>query len=390
MKVLIAVGGGGHFSPALSVIDQKPSDWKVLLVGRKHAFEGDSALSLEYQTAQRLGIPFQSITTGRFQRRFTKHTLGSLAKMPLGLMQAKKIIRQFMPDVVLSFGGYVSVPVILAAAASHVPIVIHEQTLQAGLANKIAAKFAAKICISWEASSTFFPKKKTVLTGNPLRKEFLGGTRDEGLGIRKDEIASLPSFTRNDEKLLYITGGSGGAHGINVLIEGCLEKLLERFVVIHQTGDAKEFSDFERLTNAKSQLTQDLQKNYYLKKFIDSEAVTAIMHHADIVIARSGINTVTELLFLGKPCLLIPLPYGQRNEQLANALFVKKIGLAEVIDQLTTAPDDLFEQVNSIASNLEKYRRNKEASRKLIHTDAAQKIITEVVNVYEKETGTAP
>src|SRR6185437_3796515 len=146
------------------------------LVGREYAFEGDSALSLEYQTAKRLGLAFEPLTTGRIQRKFTKHTFGSLAKIPVGLTQAKKIITRFQPDIVLSFGGYVSVPVVLAAAANRVPIVIHEQTLQAGLANKIASRFAAKICISWEESAKYFPKNKIVLTGNPLRKEFLQST----------------------------------------------------------------------------------------------------------------------------------------------------------------------------------------------------------------------
>lgn len=392
MKVLLAVGGGGHFSPALAVLTQMPTDWEVLLVGRKYAFEGDSALSLEYQTANRLSLPFQPITTGRFQRKFTKHTLGSLAKMPLGLVQAKKIITQFEPDVVLSFGGYVSVPVVLAAAASHVPIIIHEQTLHAGLANKIAAKFADKICISWEESTKFFPANKIVLTGNPLRKEFLSSViaKPRSGEAIPTEIAALLSVARNDEKLIYITGGSGGAHGINVLIEGCLEKLLEKFIIIHQTGDAKEFGDFERLENMKSQLPPELQNNYYPKKFIESEDVHTIMQHAAIVIARSGMNTVTELLYLGKPCLLLPLPYGQRNEQLTNALFVKKIGLGEVIDQLNTAPDDLYDKVSDMISRLETYKNHKEEARRLIHIDAAERIIKEVQTAYEKEKRTTP
>jgi UDP-N-acetylglucosamine--N-acetylmuramyl-(pentapeptide) pyrophosphoryl-undecaprenol N-acetylglucosamine transferase len=306
--------------------------------------------------------------------------------MPVGLAQAKKILSQFKPDVVLSFGGYVSVPVVLAAAANRLPIVIHEQTLQAGLANKVAAKFAAKICISWEESAKFFPNGKTVLTGNPLRKEFLSSViarkNDEAIPT---EIATRLAAARNDEKLLYITGGSGGAHGINVLIEGCLEKLLGKFTVIHQTGDAKEFGDFERLENIKSGLSGSLKNNYRLEKFIKPEEVLSIMNNADLVISRSGINTVTELLFLGKPCLLIPLPYGQRKEQLTNAQFVKKIGLAEIVDQLMTAPDDLFGKVSDMISRLDLYKNHKEAAGKLIHTDAAEKIIHEVHTAYEKE-----
>jgi UDP-N-acetylglucosamine--N-acetylmuramyl-(pentapeptide) pyrophosphoryl-undecaprenol N-acetylglucosamine transferase len=395
MRVLIAVGGGGHFSPALAVIEQMPQDWEILLVGRKHTFEGDSALSLEYQTAKRLGLLFESITTGRFQRKFTKHTFISMAKMPVGFSQAKKILSQFKPDAILSFGGYVSVPVVLAAAAVRVPIVIHEQTLHAGLANKIASRFAKKICISWEESVKFFPKEKVVLTGNPLREEFLNDTKSatssrsitDFLNELKERLTHGTQYTH--DPLIYITGGSGGAHGINVLVKGCLQKLLEEFTVIHQTGDAKEFGDFERLSKAKADLPEAYRKFYLIEKFINPEEVLAIMSRADIVISRSGINTVTELLYLGKPCLLVPLPYGQRNEQLTNAEFVKKIGLGEVIDQLSTSPDDLYAKVSEMISNVEVYKKHKEEARKLIHTDAAKKIIEVVCSAYEKEKRTA-
>ena len=383
------MGGGGHFSPALAVIEQKPQDWEILLVGRKHTFEGDTVLSLEYQTARRLDLPFESITTGRLQRRFTRYTLSSLIKMPVGLAQAKKILSRFKPDVVLSFGGYVSIPVVLAAAMQRVPIVIHEQTLHAGLANKIASRFAKKICISWEQSAKFFPKNKTVLTGNPLQEAFLIRHSGEDEGRLQNPDSGQARMTEKGLPLIYVTGGSGGAHGINVLIEGCLEKLLEKFTVIHQTGDAKQFGDFERLQNLRSGLSVALQKNYRLEKFIKPEEVLAIMNQADLVVSRSGINTVTELLYLGKPCLLIPLPYGQHNEQLANANFMKKTGLAEVIDQLTTAPDDLYEKVSYMISGLDTYKRHKDEARKLIHANAAEKIIREVQTAYEKEKGIA-
>lgn len=370
MKVLIAVGGGGHFSPALAVIEQMPKDWDAVLVGRKFTFEGDTALSLEYQTAKRLGLQFETITTGRLQRKFTQHTLSSLMKMPVGILQAKKILARCKPDVILSFGGYVSVPVVLAAAASRVPIVIHEQTLHAGLANKLASRFATKICISWEQSAEFFPKEKIVLTGNPLRKEFINVEGNSGI---KKTSNSLP--------LIYVTGGSGGAHGINLLIEGCLEKLLEKFQLFLQTGNAVEFGDFDRLEKIKSELQDSSQKNYKAVKFVAPEKVLGIMRLADLVISRSGINTVTELLYLGKPCLFIPLPYGQHNEQLANAEFVKKIGLAEIVDQLVTAPDDLFDKVSMMVAHLDQYEKNKSEAKKLIHPNAAERIIKEVQKI---------
>jgi UDP-N-acetylglucosamine--N-acetylmuramyl-(pentapeptide) pyrophosphoryl-undecaprenol N-acetylglucosamine transferase len=132
MKLLIVAGGGGHFAPSLAVIEKLPKDVEVLLVGRKYALEGDSALSFEYQTAKKLKLQFVSITAGRFQRKFTRHTIGSLLKSPIGLIGAIRAIREYKPDVVLSFGGYVSVPVVIAAAFQKIPIVVHEQVLGAG------------------------------------------------------------------------------------------------------------------------------------------------------------------------------------------------------------------------------------------------------------------
>lgn len=386
MKVLIAVGGGGHFSPALAVIEQMPRDWEVVLVGRKYAFEGDEALSFEYQTAKRLGLPFEVLITGRLQRKFTLNSVTSLLKVPFGLTQAYKIIEKCRPDVILSFGGYVSVPVVIAAAFKKIPIVIHEQTLHAGLANKIAARYATKICLSWEESQKYFPKEKSVLTGNPLRKEFLQKVSGVSKAKRDYTNKALDTFDTRDTSgpLIYVTGGSGGAHGINVLIEGCLGKLLAKYTIIHQTGDARQFGDFARLEKAKMELPQALQKRYTLKKFLTVDEVLKNLQQSDLVISRAGINTVTELLFLGKSCLLIPLPYGQHNEQLENAQFVKEVGLAEVMNQLEATPDLLFQKIADMMEKKDSYQKHKEKAQKLIHLDAAEKIVKEVEYAKEK------
>lgn len=363
MKLLIAVGGGGHFAPALAVIDKLPKDWEILIVGRKYAFEGDEALSFEYQTAQKLNIPFVPLTTGRLQRKLSLHTFTSLAKIPVGLVQATKILKDFAPDIVLSFGGYIAVPVAVAAKMLRIPIVVHEQTLHAGLANTIISKFADKICISWGYSEQFFPKEKTVLTGNPLRKEFL-------------ELAHKTPFRANHKHpLIYITGGSGGAHGINVLVERAVEKLLQKYLVIHQTGDAREYGDYDRLKRLKDIMPDHLKKRYEVVKFIPADQVVSVMLNADLVIARSGISTVSELLYLGKPCMLIPLPYGQKNEQLLNAQFVQSTGLGELYEQESLNADLFAEKVDEMLVNIDKYKGHAIETHKLIQRDAAEKII---------------
>ncbi len=336
MKIVVI---GGHFTPALAVIDEL-KDHQILYIGRKYALEGDKALSLEYQTITSKNIPFVSITTGRLQRKFTIYTIPSLLKLPIGFFQSLFILKKEKPDVILGFGGYVSLPIILMAAILRIPIVIHEQTLGSGISNKIASFFAKKICISWESSKRFFPQDKTVLTGNPIRKEIIESLSN--------------SETKSVKPLIYITGGSLGSHRLNLFVEGSINKLLEQFDVIHQTGDAEEFKDFERLEQLKK--NKDL-KNYIVKKFLTSEEVADVLKASSLVISRSGMNTISELYFLGKPCFLIPLPQG--SEQKQNAIFMKNLGIAEVGFQDKLNPTIFFETIKFMIKNLDKYKTTK-------------------------------
>lgn len=242
MKIAIVAGGGGHFSTALAVMESLGKDDNVLLFLRKYAFEGDRAVSLEYQTATSLGIHFEIITTARLQRTFTRHTLPSLLKMPTGFFQALTQLKKYKPDVLFSTGGYVSLPVCFAAKTLGIPIVIHEQTLGFGLSNKIVSKFAQKVCVSFPTSEKYFPKEKVVLTGNPM-KQFK-------VKSLKFKVSSEPL------PLIYITGGSSGAHAINQIVFSCLEKLLEKYRIIHQTGDSQQFLDFEKQEKLKNSLPE--------------------------------------------------------------------------------------------------------------------------------------
>lgn len=372
MKIVIATGGGGHFSPALAVIEELPKVWETVLIGRKYTFEGDKGLSLEYQTAKDRNLPFESITTGRLQRKLTRHSFFSFIKIPYGFFQALILLKKHKPDIVLSFGGYVSVPIVVISYLLKIPIVIHEQTLQAGLANKIAARFADKVCISWQESEKFFPQNKVVLTGNPLRSEFIKSVKE------KVKPGKTPP-------VIYVTGGSAGAHSINKVIESSLDELLKQFVLVHQTGDAKTFNDFDRLSEKRDNMSIEMRKRYFLMKFIDPEKVVHFVEQADLVISRAGMGTITELLYLGKPTLFIPLPFGQKNEQLENSLFVKKLGMAEIIEQQLLTPESLVLMINNMINNLAEYKKNGENAKKLIHTDAARKIIEVMSDVYKSK-----
>lgn len=353
MKIALTAGGGGHFAPALAIL-QKLQSKETVFIGRKYAIEGDSALSFEYITCKELGIPFIPLSSGRIQRSFTRHTVPSLLKIPKGQIDAFTILKSEKPDIILSFGGYLTAPIVFASWVLKIPVIIHEQTLEAGLSNRFAAQFAQKICVSWESSFKYFPPKKTILTGNPIRQE-----------IKKPAHSSFPGslYDKKDEKLpfIYITGGSQGSHFINNLIASNLEYLLEKYRILHQTGDAKEFKDFDNLEAVKQLLQPHLAKRYHLTKFLMPEEVGNVMRSADIVISRSGINTVTELIYLQKKAVLIPLPVSQKQEQLKNAQFMESFGLANVLDQVTVTSDELRDTIDSL---LEK--KSQDTNEKLI------------------------
>lgn len=361
MKLVII---GGHLSPALSVIEELPKNTEILFVGRKHAFEGDKTQSLEYQTISSLKIPYAAITAGRLQRKFTRHTINALLKFPIGLIQSFFVLLKFKPDVVVGFGGYVSLPVAIAAFLLKAPVVIHEQTLEAGFSNKIISIFAKKVCISWNSSSRFFPKEKTVLTGNPIRKFDPPNQRT------KFEIKTVDK----NLPVIYITGGSSGSHFINNLVEGCIVDLLKKYNVIHQTGDSK-FGDFDRLAVISKNLPDSIRRRYILKKFVEPSHVGSILENCDLTIARAGINTITELISFEKPTLLIPLPISQNNEQLKNARFLEKLKLGKVLHQDEIDSKKLYEEVVSMFGNIEKYRLDKSEPDDLQISQAAKNIV---------------
>ncbi len=360
MKILII---GGHLTPALAVIQELPKEAEVLYVGRKNALEGDKAESLEYKTITSLGIPFVELKTGRIQRRLTKHTISSLLKIPKGFFEANKIIETFLPEVIISFGGYVSLPIGVVAYLRKIPLIIHEQTMRVGLANRLLTPFAKTICISWEESESYFPKRKIVLTGNPLPKD----------KPSKEIIKLLEKH--NSKPLLCIVGGSQGSHAINMLILPIMKNLLNKYNVIHQTGDAKEFGDYESLIKARDLLPEQMREGYMPYKFINPSDIAFVFQKSDLVVTRAGINTIQMLLLENKPSLVIPLPSSQKNDQYENAQFLKREGLAEVLIQSGTTPDSLLTGVNDMMEKRHKYLCPDVQKFKIIHQNAAERIV---------------
>lgn len=363
MRVVVV---GGHFSPALSVI-QNLSKEDVFYIGRKHTFEGDNAISFEYKEITKLGIPFFPLKTARLQRKFSKHTVPSLTRLPLGFFQSLLILKKIKPNVVVSFGGYLSIPVGFAAYILKIPLVIHEQTLEIGFANKILSRFAKKICLSWETSEKYFPKEKIVLTGNPIRKEILEKSNN---------------LIKSNLPLIYITGGSSGSHIINSIVAKTISRLSKKYLIVHQTGDSQKFKDYDSLLITKEALDKDYKNNYVLKKFLSSNESARIIKSADLVIGRSGVNTVTELIYLKKPALLIPISFSQKNEQQKNAEFMREFGLAEIINEEDLTEEVFLEKINLIFDNIKNYTAEKE----ILFENSALKIIKVIEDVSKKTT----
>ena len=343
---------GGHLAPALAIMEELGESSSAVFLGRKYGFEGDTAVTLEYQTITKLGVPFFELRAGRLQRHLSKHTIPSLFKFPLGVYDAISILKKSRPDVVIAFGGYLSLPAAYAAHLLDIPFVIHEQTLEAGFANKVIAPFAHTICISWESSRKDFRGRNVVLTGNPVRKE-----------IHKPKRPDFADQLHGNLPVVYVTGGSAGSHAINRLVMGCVGELLSDMVVIHQTGDAKEFSDFEKLSAIRDAMDERRADRYILKKFIDPSEVGYLYRQADLIVSRSGINTVTELLWLEKPAIFIPLPFSQRREQHKNALFLKELGLSEVLSQHSTTSAILREKITSMLGHRKSATIKKDAKK---------------------------
>ena len=365
MRVLIT---GGHFSPAYSLIKElKERGADIIIAGRRYPFEDDRSVSLEYRVSKEERLSFYEVKTGRFRRKFTAYTIMSLLKTPIGFLASFRILSRAKPDIILTFGGYIGLPVSLAARALNIPVVLHEQTQKAGLASKIISKFAKRICVSFESSTAFFPRDKVVITGNPVRGEIFEP---------KKKILTPKGRT------IYITGGSTGSHFINSIVSEILPELVSDFVIIHQTGDSLKFRDFEMLSNKQKTLPQNLQKKYILKKFIYPDEIGDVFKNCNLIISRSGANIIFEIIAARKMSLLIPLPYGQNEEQISNAIFLKELGVSEFIEQNDATAGKVLNLIHKMFRDQKKYQRNMENVHGLIIKDAAKRIADVVEEVY--------
>lgn len=325
MKRIVLTGGGtaGHVTPNLALLPSlKEAGYEITYMG---SYDG-----IEKRLIEDFGIPYVGIATGKFRRYLDVKNLTDPFRVIKGYGEARKFLKEWKPDVVFSKGGFVSVPVVRAAASLKIPCIIHESDMTPGLANKLCFPVAQKICCNFPETFKMLPKDKAVLTGTPIRAELAQGNKLTGL--------NMCGFTAN-KPVIMVIGGSLGAANVNKAVRDALPQLLEKYQVVHLCG--KDKLDNLLLT------TPGYKQFEYLKAELKD-----IFAMADVVISRAGANAICELLALRKPNILIPLPASSsRGDQLLNADSFEAQGFSLVIheDDLTTSL--LVKQVDYLYEN---------------------------------------
>ena len=332
-KILIAVSStGGHIYPGLAVAKQLQKEgYEILFIGKKN-----NIISNE-------GYKFYPISAIGLQRKASLKIFNFIIKFIYSVFQSLKILANEKPAIVIGFGGYISFPVILAAWLKNVPSIIHEQNYIPGLANRISVRFVNKICVSFRESEEIFSSDKVILTGNPVREAILS--------IKKE-----PSNYAHLPLTCLVFGGSQGSHNINTAIINSVDKLSalkEKINFIHITGE----KDYE------------IVKNAYLKNGIKSEVYNYLFKieeaykKTSFTICRSGAMTISELISLRMPAILIPYPYSTENHQKANAEYLSKNDCSILIEE--TDIDNLLENIIKITNHPEILSKMSESYQKI-------------------------
>ena len=358
LRLLIAGGGtGGHVSPAVAVITelrQRGALGDALWIGSQTGVEGNAAATHD--------IAFRSIQTGKLRRYVSPRTLVDAARLPVGLGQAWTIVRAFAPDVVFSTGGFVSVPTVIAASRI-APILTHEQTAIVGLANRINARFADTMAVSFAetAESAGTVHDHVIVTGNPVRSNLANGD--------PNRARTRWGFGR-DVPLVYVTGGARGASPLNQRVEALLPALLEHCQILHQAGPATANRDATRLAGARTTWPSPLQRRYQVVEYVGDE-LADVYAATSLVVSRAGAGTIAELAALGKPAILIPLPGAGGDEQTRNARLLAEAGGAVLLPQGQADPSRLQTEIRDLLHDVRRLTAMGRAAATIGDRDAA-------------------
>ena len=330
MKKIIMTGGGtaGHVTPNIALMPAlKEAGYDIEYIGSVNGMEKD--------LIQATGVPYHGISSGKLRRYFDWKNFSDPFRVIKGYGQAISLMKKIKPNVVFSKGGFVSVPVVLAAKHCHIPAIIHESDITPGLANRIAIKGAKKVCCNFPETMKYLPSDKAVLTGSPIRRELFSGNADNALKLCK--------FPDHNKPVLLIIGGSLGSKIVNEAVRKVLPELLEKFYIIHLCGKG----------NLDNSLTGTI--GYAQFEYASSE-LTDMFALADMAISRAGANSICELLALHKPNILIPLSAAaSRGDQVLNAKSFKKQGFSFVLEEEELTADSLLNAVKEVYENRDKY-----------------------------------
>lgn len=357
MKKIVLTGGGtaGHITPNIALFDGlKKAGYEIFYVGEKGG--------MEEELIKREGVPFFGIAAGKFRRdKSVKTMVKNLSdgfRVLKGIGQAKKILGEIRPDAVFSKGGFVSVPVVMAAHKLKIKVVCHESDMTPGLANKIALPYADKICVSFPETMNYVDREKAVLTGSPVRQTLFSGSREKGL--------KLCGFS-GDKPVIMVMCGSQGSVKINQAVRGILPEITRTFNLIHLCGKGN---------------AEDISLDGYRQFEYVNEELPDIFSAADLVVSRAGANSISEFLALKKPNLLIPLGgAATRGDQILNAQSFEKQGFSMVLSESEMTEKSLAECIQKLYDSRERYLSAMEKSGS---SNGVKKILDVIIAVNNK------
>jgi UDP-N-acetylglucosamine--N-acetylmuramyl-(pentapeptide) pyrophosphoryl-undecaprenol N-acetylglucosamine transferase len=336
MKHIVLTGGGtaGHVTPNIALIPGlRELGYEISYIG---SYDG-----IEKKLIEEMGIPYYGISSGKLRRYFDWKNFSDPFRVLKGFSEAKKLLKQLKPDVVFSKGGFVTVPVVIAAGRLKIPAIIHESDMTPGLANKLCIPSATKVCCNFPETVNSLPADKAVLTGTPIRQELMSGN--------KEAARTFCGFT-SDKPVLMVIGGSLGAASVNENIRKILPELLKDFQIIHLCGKGK-------MDESLKDTAGYVQYEYIKEELPDLFAL------ADIVISRAGANAICELNALHKPNLLIPLSAkASRGDQILNARSFERQGFSMVMEEEEITETSLLQAIHTLYENRQSYHDTMAAS----------------------------
>jgi UDP-N-acetylglucosamine--N-acetylmuramyl-(pentapeptide) pyrophosphoryl-undecaprenol N-acetylglucosamine transferase len=364
LRIVVAGGGtGGHLFPGIALatgLQERIDGCRVLFIGTPRR--------LDEQTLGEYDFELDRIHCMGLKGMGWRHRLRTIMQLPAATTEAGRILKRFAPHLVFGVGGYVTGPVLLAARFRSIPLCIHEQNSVPGLANRVLSLIADRIFLSIPCRYRF-PRRKTFLVGNPVRKEILAAADAR---IRQE----------TEEKIIFILGGSQGAHRVNMLMTDAAGKLVREFAgrirFIHQTGTA----DVDEVRNRYQAMGASAEVSDFFRNMAE------LYGRADLAVSRAGATTLAELAVIGVPALLIPYPYAADDHQRINALYYENGGAARILPEHELSGDLLAEEIRRLVQDPDALQRMSVNMKKMGRPDAAERIIEACLElIAEKRSG---